>query len=115
MIGCANRGDSPKGRFHRLLVGQPQRVGDRIVQPVAQLNGWHREWRGKDGEGGFAFFRVSPVALFFSREGQERVAIPLGGLRMRERHRLAILIFLAVGLIGLLFPIVVRARVRKGG
>jgi hypothetical protein len=115
MTNFASRGAEPKGHFHRLLVGQPQRVGDRTVQAVAQLSGWRRGRRGKSGEGGLAFFRVSPVALFLSEEGNERVAIPLAGAQTCQRRRLVVLFFLAVGLIGLLIPIAVQARMRKGG
>jgi hypothetical protein len=100
------------GRFHRLLVGHPQQDGVLTIQPVAELRG---RYRGKQGEGGIAFLRVSPVALFVSREGQERVAIPLDGAGRNEKHRLAVCIFLAVGLIGALIPFVVAARARKGG
>jgi hypothetical protein len=53
--------------------------------------------------------------FFLSEEGQERVAIPLTGARMCEQRRLAFLFFLAVGLIGLLIPFAVQARMRKGG
>lgn len=115
MTNFANRGVEPKGHFHRLLVGQPQRVGDQTVQAVAQLSGWRRGRQGKSGEGVLAFFRASPVVFFLSEEGQERVAIPLTGARMCEQRRLAVLFFLAVGLIGLLIPFAVQARMRKGG
>jgi len=110
-----NRGAKPKGHFHRLLVGQPRQIGDRTIQPVAQLSGWRRSIVGKSGEGGIAFFRVSPVALFLSGEGQERVAIPLASDETSQRRRLVVLFFLVVGLIGLLIPIAVQARMEKGG
>ncbi len=115
MTTFAKRGAEPKGHFRRLLVGQPQRVGDWTVQAVAQLSGWRRGRRGKIGEGGLAFFRVSPVAFFLSADDQERVAIPLTGDETSQRRRLVVLFFLAVGLIGLLIPIAVQARMRKGG
>lgn len=63
--------ESPK-RIHQLLQAAPIEIAGKVIQPVAQLDGW---WGGDhNGEG--AWVRLAPATLTV-REGARTYEVPM--------------------------------------
>ena len=59
-------------RIHQLLQAAPIELAGKVIQPVAQLDGW---WGGdQNGEG--AWVRLSPASLTV-REGERSYEVPM--------------------------------------
>lgn len=62
-----DRGRTPT-RIEKRIAGQPITVGERTIQPAAQVAGWVGSGGGETGGGAGAWLRVTPVEVVV-REG----------------------------------------------
>ena len=60
-------------RIDQLLQAAPVTVGDKVVQPVARLDGWWQDF-GVNGAG--AVVRLSPASITV-REGERSYSVPI--------------------------------------
>ena len=94
-------------RIHQLLQAAPIALAGKVIQPVAQLDGW---WGGgQNGEGGWA--RLTPASLTV-REGERSYEVPMTD-PTASIIRTFVLVGGAVALVSLLIMLFTTALTRR--
>lgn len=97
----------PSPRIHQLLYAAPIEFAGKVIQPVAQLDGW---WGGdRNGEG--AWMRLSPSSLTV-QEGERTYDIPMTDPAENVIRTFA-LIGGAVAFVALLIMVLTTALARR--
>jgi hypothetical protein len=59
------------------LMGESVVVGEHIIQPVAQVKGWHLTARGETAKGTGALLRVIPIEVIVGKGDNEPYPVPI--------------------------------------
>jgi hypothetical protein len=103
--------DPTRTRVDRRLVGEPIPVGERTIQPVAQVSGWYGSGRSETGSGAGAWVRITPVEVIVREGDGDEYSVPItDGTREALRG-----IFFAALLVPILFGLVTLITAFKNG
>lgn len=102
-------------KIEKRLVGDPVAVGERTIQPVARVSGWHGSG-GSDAEGGAGtWLRVTPVEVMVRESDGTSYHVPVVN-GTRQAMRGMILVALAVaGICWLLMRALRKEATKKKG
>lgn len=101
-----------RSKIDRELVGDPIRVGERTIRPVARLLGWSGSMGGPQGGGGGAWVRLSPVKVIVQEKDGREQEVPIAD-PTREALRGIAMGALVIGILGWLLLLIVKLKRRS--